>query len=267
MFTLYSRSSRESVISDFVTLYLFLTEILVVNMTGPKQLHQPRIMNFQYRSKKNPVKRCFRPVWFDTFKWLHCMETSDSVTCHYCTSAIEQRKITFSKCQEDAFIKDPGYSNWKEASTRFAKHEKSNFHKEAVLKLMPSMRPIDELMYNAIVKSKQENKAMLMKLLQNIKFLARQGLPLRGDQGQGNFDQLILLHAEDDPSLLEWIRKKADKFTLPEIQNEILKIMALKLLRTIAAGIHESPYFTVMIDETTDITNKEQCTQCVHKMG
>ena len=104
---------------------------------------------------------------------------------------------------------------------------------------------------------------MLMKLLQNIKFLARQGLPLRGDQGQGNFDQLILLRAEDDPSLLEWIRKKADKFTSPEIQNEILKIMALKLLRTIAAGIHESPYFTVMIDETTDITNKEQCTVCI----
>ena len=65
---------------------------------------------------------------------------------------------------------------------------------------MTSMRPIDELMYSAIVQSKQEKKAMLMKLLQNIKFLARQGLPLRGDQGQGNFDQLILLRAEDDPS-------------------------------------------------------------------
>ena len=119
---------------------------------------------------------------------------------------------------------------------------------------MASMCPIDELMYSTIIKSTQENKAMLMKLLQNIKFLARQGLPLRGDQGQGNVDQLILLRAEDDPSLLEWIRKKADKFTSPEIQNEILKIMALKLLRTIGAGSHESPYFTVMIDETTDIT-------------
>ena len=159
-------------------------------MTGPKQPYQPHTMNFSYRSygKKNPVKRCFRPVWFDTFKWLHYMETSDSVACHYCTSAIEQKKITFSKCQEGAFIKDPGYSNWKEASARFAKHEKSNFHKEAVLKLMPSMRPNDELMYSAIVKSKQKNKAIMMKLLQNIKFLARQGLPLRGDQGQGNFD-------------------------------------------------------------------------------
>ena len=68
---------------------------------------------------------------------------------------------------------------------------------------------------------------------------------------------------EDDPSLLEWIRKKTDEFTSPEIQNEILKIMALKLLRTIAAGIHESPYSTVMIDETTDITKKEQCTVCI----
>ena len=75
------------------------------------------------------------------------MGTSDSVTCHYCTSAIEQKKITLSKCQEDAFIKDPGFSNCKEASAKFAKHEKSNFHKEAVLKLMPSMHRMDELMY------------------------------------------------------------------------------------------------------------------------
>ena len=166
-------------------------------MTSPKQPHQLHTMKLPYRSygKKNPVKHCFRPVWFDTFKWLHYMETSHSVTCHYCTSAIEQKTITFSKCQ-DVFIKDPEYSNWK-ASARFAKHETSDFHKEAVLKLMPSMCPIDELMYSAIIKSKQENKAMLMKLLQNIKFLARQGLPLRGDQGQGNSDQLILLHGED----------------------------------------------------------------------
>ena len=71
------------------------------------------------------------------------------------------------------------------------------------------------------------------------------------------------MRAVDDPSLLEWIRKKTDKFTLPEIQNEILKITALKLLRTIAAGIHESSYFTVMTDETTDTTNKEQCTVCI----
>ena len=36
--------------------------------------------------------------------------------------------------------------------------------------------------------------------------MARQRLSLRGDEGQGNFDQLIFLRAEDDPSLLEWIR-------------------------------------------------------------
>ena len=129
-------------------------------MTGPKQPHQPHTMNFPYRSygKKNPVKRYFGQSGLIHSNGYTYMETSDSVTCHYCTSAIEQKKITFSKCQEDAFIKDPGYSNWKEASARFAKHEKSNFHKEAVLKLMPSMRPNDELMYSAIVKSKQELK-------------------------------------------------------------------------------------------------------------
>ena len=44
------------------------------------------------------------------------------------------------------------------------------------------------------------------------------------------------------------------KFTSPEIQNEILKIMATSILRKIQA----LGYFTEMIGETTDLSNTEQ---------
>ena len=59
-------------------------------------------------------------------------------------------------------------------------------------------------------------------------FLARQGLSLRGDgtEDNSNFNQLLHLRALDDPNLLTWIQKKAEKYTSPEIQNELLKIMA-----------------------------------------
>ena len=56
------------------------------------------------------------------------------------------------------------------------------------------------------------NRAYLQKVLHNVIFLARQGLPFRGnwipsEDGSGgcekdsNFYQLMLLHANDDPSL------------------------------------------------------------------
>ena len=56
------------------------------------------------------------------------------------------------------------------------------------------------------------NRAYLQKVVQNVIFLARQGLPFRGnwipsEDGSGgcekdsNIYQLMLLHANDDPSL------------------------------------------------------------------
>ena len=52
---------------------------------------------------------------------------------------------------------------------------------------------------------------------------------------------------------------KSSKFTSHDIQNEILRIMANSILRDIANSVRNNKHFTVMIDETSDISNKEQC--------
>ena len=46
-----------------------------------------------------------------------------------------------------------------------------------------------------------------------------------------------------------------DKNTSPNAQNEILQIMALKVLRGIASDIAESGYYSIMADESTDANN------------
>jgi len=53
------------------------------------------------------------------------------------------------------------------------------------------------------------------------------------------------------------LEKAQMKFTSPEIQNEILKIMATNILRKFQTQLLLG-YFTVMIDETTDLSNTEQ---------
>ena len=40
----------------------------------------------------------------------------------------------------------------------------------------------------------------------------------------------------------------------------MLKVMALKVLRDVAARIHTSSGYSIMMDETTDISNQEQLT-------
>ncbi len=55
------------------------------------------------------------------------------------------------------------------------------------------------------------------------------------------------------------MEKVQDKFTSPD---EILSIMALYILRGIATSISGKKY-TIMVDETIDISNTEQLVVCL----
>jgi len=100
----------------------------------------------------------------------------------------------------------------------------------------------------------------LYKILSNVQFLAQQGLPLRGSsQGDvSNFNQLLKLRETDDVRMTEWIERKSSKYTTAAMQNEMLTVMSLRVLREIASAIQKALFYTVMVDETTDCSNKEQ---------
>ena len=103
---------------------------------------------------------------------------------------------------------------------------------------------------------------------ENIRFLARQGLSLRGDgtEDNSNFNQLLHLRALDDPNLLTWVQKKAEKYMSPEIQNELLKIMAQTVTRDITFAVGSSGFYTLMADEVTDVSNIEQVAICLRSI-
>ena len=70
-----------------------------------------------------------------------------------------------------------------------------------------------------------------------------------------NFDQLYYLQAEDNPFLFDWVKRKGGKYTSEDIQNEMMRVMALQVLREIAAKIRSADFFNIMVDETTNVTN------------
>ena len=55
-------------------------------------------------------------------------------------------------------------------------------------------------------------------------------------------------------------KRPTSSYTSHEIQNEIIKVMAMNVLRTIMSSLQTSLFVTLMMDETTDISNKEQVT-------
>ena len=108
---------------------------------------------------------------------------------------------------------------------------------------------------------------MLLLVLQTIQFLARQGLPLRGDgnESDGNFSQLLRLRGVDHEGIDSWLSKKTNKYTSPEIQNECLQLMALHILCQISHKIAGSHCFSILADECTDF--EQRTIHCQYPLG
>ena len=81
-----------------------------------------------------------------------------------------------------------------------------------------------------------------------------------GDEDDSNFIQMLKTRAEEDPTLTEWLDKKTDKYTCAQMQNEMLQVMALQILRDIVENFKSSQFFSIMANETTDESNREHVT-------
>ena len=185
----------------------------------PTKAHHPKAFKFPKRSfgKKKIVNRSFQLIWFEKWPWLHYVENNDTVLCFMCAQASAQRKLQWSSNLDLAFI-SKGFTNWKDATIKFAIHEASKCHKEAVLKMVTlpsSTRNVAESLSSRLRKEKLERRQCFLKVLSNIRYLARQGLPLRGHgdpetqtESESNFAQLMKLRGEDDSRIAGWLEKK-----------------------------------------------------------
>ena len=71
----------------------------------------------------------------------------------------------------------------------------------------------------------------------------------------------MLLRTEEDSKIAEWIKGK--EYSCPVIQNEIVEVMALGVLKQISSNIQNALVYTMMADESSDVSNKEQVVVCI----
>ena len=181
-------------------------------------------------------------------------------------SALKSKKMERSR--GDLSFTSKGFKNWKDATISFKNHEASASHKDAlqVMVVIPlTWQDVGEMLSQEHAREKSENRQCLLRILSNIRFLARQGLAFRGDtdEGDSNFLQLLKLHSVDDPIFEAWLSKKTNKYTSNNAQNEIIKVMGLNVLRKISAELRESQFFCIMSDECTDTSNREKLVICI----
>ena len=164
------------------------------------------------------------------------------------------------------------------ACASFRKHETSKFHIEAVEGITKPQHNVDEMLSQVHSNQKKRNAHMLMKIMQNVWFLSRHGLAVRGyNDNESSFTQLLKLRSVDQTDIYDWLAKNGDdKYTSPEVQNEILTLMSQVILCVIARQFQQAEFFTIMTNECVDGTNKEQLVICfryvnenldVHELG
>lgn len=116
-----------------------------------------------------------------------------------------------------------------------------------------------------LAREQQVASKTLSVIISTLKFLARQGLAVRGHtETSGNFSQLLMARGCDVPELAAFMQRR-NSFLSHDIQNEILETMAHDVLRSIIRDIMQSKsqYFSVIVDETTDASTKEQVSICL----
>ena len=70
------------------------------------------------------------------------------------------------------------------------------------------------------------------------------------------------LTANVDPRIISWMEKKREKYHHHDTQHEIIRLMALIILRDEAKNINDGILYSIMPDEVADCSNKEQFLIC-----
>uniref|UniRef100_F6X4E3 DUF4371 domain-containing protein n=1 Tax=Ciona intestinalis TaxID=7719 RepID=F6X4E3_CIOIN len=156
-----------------------------------------------------------------------------------------------------------GFNDWRKGRAAIRKHGSSEIHRECVsAKLNDSSRAAD-LVTDISVSKMKENRIALNALFDAICFLGRQGLALRGHtEENSNLVQSLKLLGKYNDTVKNWISRKT-RFLSAEIQNEILESLALRVLRHEIHQVKAARLFSIISDETADVSNKEQVCICI----
>ena len=228
----------------------------LLNAAEPKPFHpqEPAVLSTLERGGRK-----FRSVWYNQHKWVTLCVKQRKVFCSYCRFATSRKLITFANRGDAAFV-SVGFDNFKKGPEKFAAHDASACHREAVAKCSLITAPSILTVANTQLRKQQEvRRAGLLRQITAMKFLLRQGLALRGHSDtEGNLYQLMRTWSADSEVVASWL--KAGRFMSADHVNELITLMGHHVLRAVLRRVQsgEPAWFAIIADEATDVTCAEQ---------
>lgn len=174
-----------------------------------------------------------------------------------------------SQLSKEAFV-SVGYSNWSKALQTFKSHEKSRLHLASVqaLQHLKKSKSVIQHLSDSKLKEMIEARIALRKIFETLLYMGKEGIPFRGTFQKGEnledskFIELLKLRAKDVPQLDIWLKRSGQKWLHHSILEEILKSLANDVLNGILLSVRDAKYYSIMVDETSDISRLEQVSIC-----
>lgn len=225
----------------------------------------------------------FQYSWFNSFVWLVYSDKEDGAYCRFCVS-FGIKSIGKGGHERPNFFVKTAFRHWKKALEKFREHQTKRYHKDAMddgqnFKLIYENKKNDVI--SEIDKGRKqqqlENRQKLIPIIRAILFCGRQGIAIRGhrDDGNllidmpkendGNFRALLRFAIESGDHTLEHHLKTASAnamYISHRIQNEIIDTAGKLITANIVQQVNKSRYFTVIADESTDVSGIEQFSMC-----
>jgi uncharacterized protein (UPF0305 family) len=88
------------------------------------------------------------------------------------------------------------------------------------------------------------------------------------NENEGNFRAILKYKAKDIDYMKSYLETESkNKYISNRTQNEIIETCGDIILKKIVKIVNESGFFSVLVDETTDVSVKEQLTLCVRYLS
>ena len=227
--------------------------------------------------------RQFQPSLFKQFPWLHYSSVVDGAFCRACAFFAPASVGGHALGQ---LVSSP-FKKWRKMSEKANAHGKLEYHLASLAKMSEFLaryenpsQAIDNILLTETQKRISNNENVIRSLLKIVLLMGKQGIAFRGHRddcvnwvdgtegsssNQGNFVELVRFRAETDDVLAKHLQNspKNARYTSKTIQNELIQVIGNLICRGIIDEVKLSKFYTVIADEVTDVSNKEQLSICL----
>ena len=204
----------------------------------------------------------YRKEWEQKYPWVYCNDVKEGMFCKLC-----QKRGNPPSTARGAWT-TRGIRDWNHATEQLKEHSLSKWHRDALIHARMAeqgeQQSVLQLQCSAAAKEAEEkkvrNRAIILKLLRSIYFLAKNRLPLTTTFDQvvqlqiANGDELLQQHVEEGPRNAQYTSKFSAVMLLEAIDTW--------LDRKLVESLNSSSYFSVLADECVDISTTEQLSIC-----